>query len=343
MNISSTSTPAGILSPASCSQVASGSDHACDLERPRPLAVGGDPGVVPVGHLPVLDHPLRRTAGARRVGQHHLGAQLVVPLAEHRRADGQRLADGGLGRLAAEVDDGGDVHDGYASNHAPTLANPGVSRKPEPPRVSRRPPLGWSAVGGRFLERSKKCPTVGPCERSDDSPSALSCPSRWPAWPPWPATCAGPGTRRRRTSSGRSTSGCGPTSTTTRCACSAPWAASGSTSSPATTRSSSGCGSRPGRWSSTCTASAGTPARPAPTRPARSPTSRPSTASPPSCRSTPAASASWPATTSRPPPTSASRSSASACSTATATSSSRCPARAGSRRPTPSSTPTSCR
>ena len=64
-----------------------------------------------------------------------------------------------------------------------------------------------------------------------------------------------------------------------------------------------------------------------------------SSASPRCCRSTPAASASSPATTSRPPATSASRSSASACSTGTATSGSRCPARAGSRRPTRSLDP----
>ncbi len=60
-------------------------------------------------------------------------------------------------------------------------------------------------------------------------------------------------------------------------------------------------------------------------------TSPRSSASPRCCRSTPAASASWPVTTSRPPATSASRSSASACSTTPATSSSRSRARAGSR------------
>ena len=80
-----------------------------------------------------------------------------------------------------------------------------------------------------------------------------------------------------------------------------------------------------------------------PTAPRPSATSRPSSASPRCCRSTPAASASWPATTSRRPATWACRSSASACSTGTATSSSRCPARAGSRRPTRSWTPTACR
>ena len=93
------------------------------------------------------------------------------------------------------------------------------------------------------------------------------------------------------------------------------------------------------------TGTAGTSSRAATeqTGPRRSATSRPSSASPPCCRSTPAASASSPATTSRRPATSASRSSASGCSTGTATSSSRCPARAGSRRPTRSSTPTGCR
>ena len=61
------------------------------------------------------------------------------------------------------------------------------------------------------------------------------------------------------------------------------------------------------------------------------------------CRSTRAASASWPATTSRRPATSACRSSGSACSTGTATSASRCPPRAGSWSTTRRSTRTGCR
>ena len=75
----------------------------------------------------------------------------------------------------------------------------------------------------------------------------------------------------------------------------------------------------------------------------RSPTSHPSSASPRCCRSTPAAWASWPVTTSSRPPTSARRSSGSACSTGPATSPSRCPARAGSRSATPRWTPRACR
>ena len=47
--------------------------------------------------------------------------------------------------------------------------------------------------------------TVPRCVRFDDSPSVLSCPRPWPPWATWPATCGGPGTRRRRTSSRPST------------------------------------------------------------------------------------------------------------------------------------------
>ena len=161
----------------------------------------------------------------------------------------------------------------------------------------------------------------------------------------WPATCGGPGTRRPRTSSRRSTPSCGSRPATTRSACSARSAGPGS-SELAGRRGLPASGSSAAEPTSTAyltgdrwyqrQAGDDAPARD------RLLLAR-SSASPRCCRSTPAASASSPATTSRPPATSASRSSASACSTGTATSSSRCPARAGSRRPTRSSTPTSCR
>ena len=60
------------------------------------------------------------------------------------------------------------------------------------------------------------------CARSVDSPSVPSCPRRWPRWPTWRATSGGPGTRRPRTSSPRSTRRCGTPWATTRCGCSAP-------------------------------------------------------------------------------------------------------------------------
>ena len=183
------------------------------------------------------------------------------------------------------------------------------------------------------------------CERSDDSPSVPSCPRPWPRWATWPATCAGPGTRRRRTSSRPSTPSCGSPPATTRSAARRgrparleELAADAGFLEPA------GAGRAPtSRTTSPATAGTSSRRRGTDAAPRRSPTSPRSSASPPCCRSTPAASASSPATTSRPPATSACRSSASACSTGTATSSSRCPARAGSRRPTRSSTPTGCR
>ena len=69
--------------------------------------------------------------------------------------------------------------------------------------------------------------TVVRCEQSVDSPSVLSSPSRWPRWPISRSTCAGPGTPRRRTSSGRWTPISGSPRTVTRCGSWAPSAASG--------------------------------------------------------------------------------------------------------------------
>ena len=66
VNISSTSTPAGILRPAACCQVPIGSDHACDLEGPGALDVGRDPGLVAVGPLRVLGQRHRVAAYAVR-------------------------------------------------------------------------------------------------------------------------------------------------------------------------------------------------------------------------------------------------------------------------------------
>ena len=57
--------------------------------------------------------------------------------------------------------------------------------------------------------------------RSDDSPSVPSCPRPCPRSGTWPATCGGPGTRRPRTSSPRSTPSCGSRPGATRCGCSA--------------------------------------------------------------------------------------------------------------------------
>ena len=44
-----------------------------------------------------------------------------MTLPEDQRADGQRLAHGGLRRVAAAFDDGGHVHDGDSSDHGPNI------------------------------------------------------------------------------------------------------------------------------------------------------------------------------------------------------------------------------
>ena len=87
----------------------------------------------------------------------------------------------------------------------------------------------------------------------------------------------------------------------------------------------------------------GAPGTPACSGPGRSPTSRPSSGCTSRCRSTPAASASWPAITSRARRISASRWSASASTTTRAISGSGSTATAGSTRTTSTSTTASCR
>ncbi len=67
-----------------------------DLEGPLALDVGRDVGEVAVGLVALEVHAHRGSASARRVDRDHLGAELVVALAEHRGADGHRLTDGGL-------------------------------------------------------------------------------------------------------------------------------------------------------------------------------------------------------------------------------------------------------
>ncbi len=118
VNISSTSTPARILMPASWSQVAIGSLQACTSKVQAADHVGRDGRGHP-GHL-ALDrpHPLRRTSYAAGVGEHHLGTELVMSFSEDERGDLEELADRGLRRVPSEIDDGCHVHDWDSSDHA---------------------------------------------------------------------------------------------------------------------------------------------------------------------------------------------------------------------------------
>ncbi len=106
--------------------VAPGADRvgpALDGEGPCALAVGGDLRAPQVGLLGVLGHPDPGPPLAVGVGEHDVGAEGVVPLPEHERRDLERLAYDRLGRIAAEIDHGCDIHDGDSSNHVLNLAD----------------------------------------------------------------------------------------------------------------------------------------------------------------------------------------------------------------------------
>ena len=94
-----------------------------DLEGPRALGVRGDERLVVVGLARVLGQRDGSPAPAGRVGQHDVGAEPSWPSRKTVAETGEGLADGRLGRLPAEVDDGHDVEDGDASDHAPTIAS----------------------------------------------------------------------------------------------------------------------------------------------------------------------------------------------------------------------------
>ena len=92
----------------------------------------------------------------------------------------------------------------------------------------RRPtePSGHIARSvGSFQESA--LPSSGASDSTIHRPSRPA-PGRWPPWATWPATCAGPGTRRRRTSSRPWTPSCGSRPAATRCGSSAPSAGPGS-------------------------------------------------------------------------------------------------------------------
>ncbi len=234
--------------PASCSQVPIGSLHGLDLEGPGALEVGRHGRGHPRDLALDVVHPHRGAPLAGGVGEHDLGAELVVALAEDQRGDLEGLADRGLRGVPPVVDDGCRVHDGDASDHAhqtcefrpftqtrlhravsPAVASPAREHPGTPFR--------------RCWIDPNLCVSVLPCEPSVDSPSVPSCPSRCAAWATWPPTCAGPGTPRPRTCSRRSTPRSGAPAATTRSRRSVRCRPPASRSSPPTSAS---CAARAG-------------------------------------------------------------------------------------------------
>ena len=165
-------------------------------------------------------------------------------------------------------------------------------------------------------------------------PSA--CPRRSPRWPRWPTTTGGAGPRAGRACSPPSIRSAGRSAGTTPCACS--WRPT--TTPSAGPRPTTTCSSGPTRWPS---ASSTRPPGPPSLRPGSAPGARwcssaPSTASTSLSRSTRAAWACWPATSSRPRPTAACRWWPSASCTGTGTSTSASTPAAGSTSTGPTST-----
>ena len=124
------------------------------LEGPRTLGVGAHGGGHP-GHLPgYAVHPPRRASYAVGVGEHHLGAELVVSLAEHQGGHVEELAHGCLRRMARQVDDGCHVHDRDTADHGARLSESARSRK--------RRALGGPASGAASRRRPGQAPAEPP-------------------------------------------------------------------------------------------------------------------------------------------------------------------------------------
>ena len=87
------------------------------LEGPRALDVRGHGRGHPRDLALDVVHPLRETAYAGRVGEHDLGAELVVTFPEDQRGDLEALADRRLCGVPPEVDHRCHVHDRDTSDH----------------------------------------------------------------------------------------------------------------------------------------------------------------------------------------------------------------------------------
>ena len=335
---------AGTLIVASCSQVPYGSDHALDAEAPPPSAVGDEARLEQVQPGTDVDH-----AGARGVRAVGRDSTAVAPTASCPSRNtvariGTTSPTTALRGPATLLDDRADLDDGDPADAAGRTAGWGrsggsprvrtyrerarprvpwtrtrPSRRPRARPLTRRPTTSAATLGRRESHPPIHRPHLLPAALADLDELARNL--RWSWHAPTRDLFARIDPARWAAVDGDPVALLGAL---------AP--ASGSPRSPPTTTSSAGCARprddlrplpQPSRAGTRAGRGAGRRCR------RRSPTSRPSSASRRCCRSTPAAWASSPATTSRAPPTSACRSSASACCTAPGTSGSRSPATAG--------------
>ena len=170
-----------------------------DLEGPLALDVGRHVGDVAVGLLAarVASAPGRGSGRSDR-WRPPRRASWSWPSRNTEARTGIGSPDGGLGRLATEVDHGRDIHHGYPSNHAPHTCEPEPARKPTAAEATpwdvpaavdrarlarRRRDLGRAgpdtAEEGSLLDRSKKWPSVL-VRASVQTIHRPSCPARAP-------------------------------------------------------------------------------------------------------------------------------------------------------------------
>ena len=256
--------------------------RALEFERSISIEPAGSRLVLRVA-LPLADGALRLLGAAV------MSVSLDGPVADRVKAElGAELTHRRLGRQPPRSTTGATSITGIRPTMLPTLANHTRTRKPAP-AVTRVTHQYLGSIQGI-------CVSVLPCAPSDDSRSVPSSPSRWPrlgdlatnlrwSWHPETQASSRPSTPRRAQQRAR------PRQAARRGA-----GRRGSPSSPGTRSSCRGWSWRRRPRASTSPASAGTRSG-APTRPGRSPTSPRSSASRRCCRSTPAASASWPVTT----------------------------------------------
>ena len=144
-----------------------------DVEVPGALAGTVDVRAVAVRSRRELPHPA--PAGrvlARRISQHHGGAEHAVALSDDGRADLEGLAGDRLGRPAPALHHGLDIEDGDASDHAVKVPPPGVDPPDDPPSYERAPPPHCPARETRWGDGLRPCDC---CQEASRNPLRLGC------------------------------------------------------------------------------------------------------------------------------------------------------------------------
>jgi hypothetical protein len=121
VSMSSTSWPRGNLDARVVVPVRDRIGPRLDVKVPGALAGHGHVRPVAVRARRELAHANQRAGLARRISEHHAGAERAVSLSDDSRADLEGLAGDGLGGAAPALHHGLDIENGDASDHAVTV------------------------------------------------------------------------------------------------------------------------------------------------------------------------------------------------------------------------------